>query len=165
MRESAAIGTAKFSLIEERYEMVCPVLLIAIAAWAIAQGAKLLIATAVYRKFDITYLTTGGGMPSSHSALVCSTAVSCGVSAGFDSPVFAVAAVMAFIVMYDAAHVRRETGEQAKVLNYIMRNWAEVKPEEFEDELKELIGHTPFQVLVGAVLGLAVGAAGSMLFP
>ena len=62
------------------------------------------------------------------------------MSAGFDSPVFAVAAVVAFIVMYDAAHVRRETGEQAKVLNYILRNWEEFKPENFERDLKELIG-------------------------
>ena len=143
--------------------MISPVLLIAVAAWAVAQGLKLLIAAAVYRKFDITYLTTGGGMPSSHSALVCATVVSCGMSAGFDSPVFAVAAVMAFIVMYDAANVRRETGEQAKVLNYILRNWGEVRPEEFEDELKELIGHTPFQVAMGAVLGVAVGLAGSFI--
>lgn len=143
--------------------MVCPVLLIAVAAWAAAQVLKLLIATAVYRKFDITYLTTGGGMPSSHSALVCAAAISCGISAGFDSPVFAVAAVVAFIVMYDAAHVRRETGEQAKVLNYILRNWEEFKPEDFERDLKELIGHTPLQVAVGAVLGVAVGLLGSWL--
>ena len=143
--------------------MVCPVLLIAVAAWAAAQVLKLLIATAVYRKFDITYLTTGGGMPSSHSALVCAAAVSCGMSAGFDSPVFAVAAVVAFIVMYDAAHVRRETGEQAKVLNYILRNWEEFKPENFERDLKELIGHTPLQVAMGAVLGVAVGLLGSFI--
>lgn len=143
--------------------MVSPVLLIAISAWAIAQVMKLLISIAVFRKFDINYLVTGGGMPSSHSALVCAAAVSCGVSAGFDSPVFAVSAVLAFIVMYDAAHVRRETGEQAKVLNYIMRSWAEVKPEEFEEELKELIGHTPLQVAVGSVLGIAVGLIGSFI--
>lgn len=143
--------------------MVSPVLLIAIAAWAAAQVLKLLIATAVYRKFDITYLTTGGGMPSSHSALVCAAAVSCGMSAGFDAPVFAVAAVVAFIVMYDAAHVRRETGEQAKVLNYILRNWEEFKPENFERDLKELIGHTPLQVAMGAVLGVAVGLLGSFI--
>lgn len=139
---------------------MCPVLLIAISAWAIAQVLKLLISIAVYRKFDITYLTTGGGMPSSHSALVCATAVSTAVCSGFDSPVFAVAAVLAFIVMYDAAHVRRETGEQAKVLNYIMRNWADMRPEEFEEELKELVGHTPLQVAVGGMLGIAVGLAG-----
>ena len=147
--------------------MVSPVLLIAVAAWAIAQVLKLLISVAVYRKFDITYLTTGGGMPSSHSAqetaVAHTSAVSCGMSAGFDSPVFAVAAVLAFIVMYDAAHVRRETGEQAKILNYIMRNWAEFRPEDFERELKELIGHTPLQVAVGAVLGVAVGLAGGVI--
>lgn len=143
--------------------MVSPVLLIAISAWAVAQVLKLLISIAVYRKFDITYLTTGGGMPSSHSALVCAAAVACAVSTGLDSPVFAVAAVLAFIVMYDAAHVRRETGEQAKVLNYIMRSWADVKPEEFEAELKELIGHTPLQVAVGSVLGVVVGLLGSWL--
>ena len=143
--------------------MVCPVLLIAVAAWASAQMLKLLISIAVYRKFDITYLITGGGMPSSHSALVCATAVSCGVSSGFDSTVFAVAAVLAFIVMYDAAHVRRETGEQSKVLNYIMRNWAEYRPEDFERDLKELIGHTPNQVAVGGILGVIVGLVGGFI--
>ena len=143
--------------------MVCPVLLIAVAAWAVAQVLKLLIATAVYRKFDITYLTTGGGMPSPHSALVRAAAISTGIGSGFDSPVFAVSAVVAFIVMYDAAHVRRETGEQAKVLNYILRNWEELRPEETEAELKELIGHTPLQVAVGAVLGIAVGLLGSFI--
>lgn len=143
--------------------MMNPVLLTGVAAWAAAQVLKLLIATAVFRKFDITYLTTGGGMPSSHSALVCATAVSCGMIEGFDSPVFAVAVVVAFIVMYDAAHVRRETGEQAKVLNYILHNWEEFKPEDFERDLKELIGHTPLQVAVGAVLGIAVGTAGGFL--
>lgn len=140
-----------------------PVLLIAIAAWAVAQGLKLLITTAVYRKFDISYLTSGGGMPSSHSALVCGAAVSCGMSAGFDSAVFAISVVMAFIVMYDAAHVRRETGEQAKVLNYILHNWEQFKPENFERDLKELIGHTPLQVAVGSVLGIVVGLVGSLI--
>lgn len=142
---------------------MCPILLIAISAWAIAQVLKLLISIAVYRKFDLTYLTTGGGMPSSHSALVCATAVSTAICTGFDSPMFAVATVLAFIVMYDAAHVRRETGEQAKILNYIMRNWADMRPEEFEAELKELVGHTPLQVAVGGVLGVAVGLVGGFL--
>ena len=140
-----------------------PILLIAISAWAVAQGLKLLITTAVYRKFDISYLTSGGGMPSSHSALVCGAAVSCGMSAGFDSAVFAISVVMAFIVMYDAAHVRRETGEQAKVLNYILHNWEQLKPENFERDLKELIGHTPLQVAVGSVLGIVVGLVGSLI--
>ena len=137
--------------------MVNKILLIAVAAWAIAQVLKLLISVAVYRKFDINYLITSGGMPSSHSALVCACATAAAFEAGLSSPVFAVAAVLAFIV-------RRETGEQAKVLNYIMRNWNEVKPEEFEDELKELIGHTPFQVAMGGILGVAVGIAGGLAF-
>ena len=142
--------------------MVNKILLLAVAAWAIAQVLKFLISMTVYHKLDINYLITGGGMPSSHSALVCACAVSTAFEAGIDSPVFAIAAVLAFIVMYDAAHVRRETGEQAKVLNYIMRNWSAVKPEEFGDELKELIGHTPLQVTVGAVLGIAVGTVGCL---
>lgn len=142
--------------------MVNKILILAVAAWAIAQVLKLLISMTVYHKFDINYLITGGGMPSSHSALVCACATSTAFETGLGSPMFAVAAVLAFIVMYDAAHVRRETGEQAKVLNYIMRNWAEFRPEDFERELKELIGHTPLQVAVGAVLGIAIGIAGCL---
>ena len=132
--------------------MANKILLIAVSAWAAAQVLKLLIAWAVYRKLDLTYLTTGGGMPSSHSALVCACAVSAAFETGLDSPVFAVAAVLAFIVMYDAAHVRLETGKQAKVLNQLMRNLGEGRPETFEEDLKELIGHTPLQVAVGAVI-------------
>ena len=143
--------------------MVNKILLIAVAAWAVAQVLKLLISMAVYHKFDITYLTTGGGMPSSHSALVCACAVSTAFETGLDSPIFALAAVLAFIVMYDAAHVRLETGKQAKVLNQLIRNLGESRPEEFEDDLKELIGHTPLQVAVGAVLGAAIGLGGSLL--
>lgn len=144
--------------------MISPVLLMAVAAWAIAQVLKLVISMAVYRKIDIKYLLTGGGMPSSHSALVCACATGVGYSVGVNSAVFAVAVVMAFIVMYDAANVRKETGEQAKILNYMMNNWADQeKPDLFDDDLKELIGHTPLQVAVGAVLGIAVGVAGSLI--
>lgn len=144
--------------------MVNKILLIAVAAWAAAQVLKLLVSMAVYHEFDITYLTTGGGMPSSHSALVCACASATAFESGLSSPVFAVAAVLAFIVMYDAAHVRLETGKQAKVLNQLIRNLGESRPEEFEAELKELIGHTPLQVAVGAALGVAIGVAGSLIF-
>lgn len=143
--------------------MINPVLVMAVAAWAAAQVLKLLISAAVYRKLDMKYLLTGGGMPSSHSALVCACAVGTGFAAGWNSPGFAVAMVLAFIVMYDAAHVRKETGEQAKILNYMMKNWAEYKPELFANDLKELIGHTPLQVAIGAVLGIAVGVIGSLM--
>lgn len=143
--------------------MVNKILLLSVLAWAIAQVLKLLISMVVYHKFDITYLTTGGGMPSSHSALVCACSVSTAFEAGLNSSVFAVATVLAFIVMYDAAHVRLETGKQAKVLNQLMRSWGDSRPEAFEAELKELIGHTPLQVAVGAVLGIAIGVGGSLL--
>lgn len=144
--------------------MVNKILLISVSSWAIAQVLKLLISAAVYHKFDLNYLFTGGGMPSSHSALVCSCAVSTAFDTGLSSPVFAVSAVAAFIVMYDAANVRLETGKQARVLNQLMRGWGEGRPEVFEAELKELIGHTPLQVAVGAVLGVAVGVGGSLLW-
>ena len=143
--------------------MVTPVLLLSILSWAVAQVLKLLISMAVYRKFDIKYLLTGGGMPSSHSALVCTCATGVGFAAGVDDPVFAVAVVVAFIVMYDAANVRKETGEQAKILNYMMKHWNEHKPELFAEELKELIGHTPLQVTAGAVLGILIGVIGGLL--
>ena len=144
--------------------MITPILFLAVAAWAIAQILKMLISMVVYRKVDWGYLFTSGGMPSSHSALVCACAAGIGMTAGFDQPVFALAVVVAFIVMYDAANVRKETGDQAKILNYIMKNWNEHRPELFAEELKELIGHTPLQVAAGAVLGVLVGVAGALLF-
>ena len=144
--------------------MITPILFLAVVAWAIAQILKMLISMVVYRKVDWGYLFTSGGMPSSHSALVCACAAGIGMTAGFDQPVFALAVVVAFIVMYDAANVRKETGEQAKILNYIMKNWNEHRPELFAEELKELIGHTPLQVAAGAVLGVLVGVAGALLF-
>lgn len=142
---------------------ISPVLVMAVSAWAAAQVLKFLISIVLYHKFDIKYLYTGGGMPSSHSALVCACATGTAFATGLNSPIFALSAVLAFIVMYDAANVRRETGKQSKVLNYIMKNWDEVKPELFEQELKELLGHTPLQVLVGAMLGICIGLLGSLL--
>lgn len=83
---------------------------------------------------------------------------------GWSSALFAVASVLAIVVMYDASHVRKAAGEQAKILNYMMEHWTEMKPELFGKELKELLGHTPFQVFAGAVLGAAIGYFGSWLF-
>ena len=102
-------------------------------------------------------------MPSSHSAMVCACATGVGFSQGLDDPLFAIAAVLAFIVMYDASNVRWETGKQAKVLNCMMRSWSGEKPELLEKELKEMLGHTPFQVAMGALLGVAVGIVGSLI--
>lgn len=143
--------------------MITPILLMAVAAWAIAQILKMVIALAAYREFAWRHLSTGGGMPSSHSAMVCACATGVGFSEGIDHPLFAIAAVVAFIVMYDASNVRWETGKQAKVLNCMIRAWNGEKPELPEKELKEMLGHTPFQVAMGALLGIAVGIAGSLM--
>lgn len=94
-------------------------------------------------------------MPSTHSALSVSVAVSIGFWEGWDSPLFALAAILAIIVMADAAGVRRATGEQAKVLNQIIIEFfEEIKIK--DERLRELIGHTPFEVIVGAIIGLFI---------
>ena len=138
-------------------------LTLAVLSWALAQLIKLLITLRAAGFWDWKNLLSSGGMPSSHSAAVCACAASIGWIYGFGSPLFAIAALMAAVVMYDAAHVRRETGEQAKVLNYMMDNWTGEPGDILARDLKELIGHTPLQVTMGALLGAAVGLGGAML--
>ncbi len=134
----------------------------AIIAWALAQGLKLIITRITEKRWDWRHILSSGGMPSSHSAAVCACAASVGYLYGLSTPLFAIAAVMAVVVMYDAANVRRETGKQAVILNYMMEHWNEMRPEErFDMTLKELVGHTPLQVLMGSLLGAAVGWGGS----
>lgn len=139
------------------------VLLLAVIGWASAQILKVIVVLICEHKLDMRYILSSGGMPSSHSATVCACAASTAMVAGVDSVAFAISAVMAFIVMYDAANVRKETGEQAKILNYMMENWNEIKPEMFSKELKELIGHTPLQVFCGALLGIFIGIVGYLI--
>lgn len=139
------------------------ILSLAIIAWATAQILKVPIAFIQCKKLDMHLLLSGGGMPSSHSAFVCACASSTGYTCGWSSPIFALAACFACVVMYDAANVRHAAGEQAKVLNYIMENWSEFRPTFFVKELKELLGHTPLQVFFGALLGLVIGLGGSWL--
>lgn len=138
-------------------------LTLAVLSWALAQLIKLLITLRAAGFWDWKNLLSSGGMPSSHSAAVCACAASLGWIYGLGSPLFAIAAIMAAVVMYDAAHVRRETGEQAKVLNYMMDNWTGEADDILAKQLKELIGHTPLQVAMGALLGVAVGLGGAML--
>ena len=141
------------------------ILNLAILAWAAAQLLKLLVTLITDRRWDWKHILSSGGMPSSHSSCVCACASSIAYLYGWGSPLFALAAVLAAVVMYDAFNVRRETGEQARILNYIMENWPQMKPEEiFDKALKELVGHTPLQVLMGALLGIAVGWGGCWLF-
>ena len=140
--------------------MVNQVLLLSVCSWALAQILKFFISAAVNRKFQLAYLLTGGGMPSSHSSLVCTCATCTAILSGVQSNLFAISVVLALIVMYDAANVRKETGNQAKVLNYMMENWEAGKPDLFAEELKELIGHTWLQVAMGALLGILIGVLG-----
>lgn len=95
-------------------------------------------------------------MPSSHSAIVCSLAVLIGKSQGFDSPIFALSLVFAAVVMYDAAGVRRAAGKQAKLLNKIVET-PNLSPVQVQERLVEVLGHSPKEVLVGAIIGIIVG--------
>jgi len=129
----------------------------AIVAWVIAQVAKTIIDFFSRKKLNFRRMIGSGGMPSSHSATVCAVAtVACKIC-GVHSPEFGIACAFAVIVMYDASNVRRAAGEQAKIINYMLKNWQTLTPEIFGRELKELLGHTPFQVIIGAMLGIATG--------
>ncbi len=127
----------------------------ALISWFVAQGIKIPIYYAIEHRWDWKRFFGSGGMPSSHSAMVVTTAIMVGAQNGFDSPAFAVATVLAFVVMYDATGVRRETGRQAKIINQILRD-AIINGKPISDrELKELVGHKPIEV-VGGVLVSAV---------
>ena len=137
----------------------------ALLAWATAQLLKFFIYLAVNRTIDWKRLTGDGGMPSGHSATVTALAVTSGLEYGYDSPVFAVCVILAVIVMHDAMGVRHETGEQAKVLNQMIAQWIDVSEKNApflqNMHLKEMVGHTPLQVVAGVLLGSLVG----FLFP
>ena len=134
-----------------------PVLFLAVSAWLIAQVLKVIINLSVQRELNLKLLLSSGGMPSSHSALVCSCAASIGRLDGMHSTTFALAAALALVVMYDACNGRRAAGEQAKILNRIVDHWEELFPAMVGKDLKELLGHTPLQVFMGALLGVIVG--------
>ena len=131
-----------------------------ISGWLVAQVLKTLIHMWFNRKFVAERLVGSGGMPSSHSATVCALATAAGIEYGGGSFQFAMAAIFAIVVMYDAIGVRRETGIQAKVLNEMMEMFDKMGKEmSVEEKLKEFVGHTPLQVLIGALLGIALAAA------
>lgn len=132
------------------------VLLIAILACLMAQGLKLVIELIRNRKINLRYLVTTGGMPSAHSALVGALATGVGLTKGWSSAEFAIASLFAVIVMYDAAGVRQAAGKQAKILNQLIEELFEEGKEFNEEKLKELLGHTPFQVFVGLALGIGI---------
>ncbi|MEZ4732517.1 MAG: divergent PAP2 family protein [Caldilineaceae bacterium] len=104
-------------------------------------------------KLDLRVLSRSGGMPSSHTALVGSLATVLGMQYGLDSPYFAIAAILAFIVMYDATGVRQQSGKHARILNQILRELFSGQPIS-EEELKELLGHTGFEVIMGLLVSI-----------
>ena len=134
------------------------VLLSATLGWLIAQILKTLIDLWYSKSFSMERLYGSGGMPSSHSATVCALATASAYRFGAGSFEFAISFIFAAVVMYDAMGVRRETGKQAKLLNMIMEQdfWKFDGSEAFQDKLKELVGHTPLQVLMGSILGVVI---------
>lgn len=124
--------------------------------WFGIQLFKLIYDLVTTKKFNFKRIMGAGGMPSSHSAVVVSLATMIGKSQGITSPIFGLAVIFAFVVMYDAAGVRRAAGKQAKLLNKIVETPG-LSGVEVTERLQEVLGHTPIQVFVGALIGLIVG--------
>jgi|SRR5579859_876987 len=131
------------------------VLWTALFAWSLAQILKLPLNYFWHREWNWSLLLAAGGMPSSHSALVTGAFMGVGFQEGFNSPMFAVAFVLAMIVVYDATGVRRHAGDQARVINLMIDELLTGHPLA-EKELKEVLGHTPREVLGGILLGMLI---------
>ena len=138
-------------IIQNKYIYV-PLLL-----WFFIQSYKVIYDLITTKKFNFKRILGAGGMPSSHSAIVVSLATMIGKYQGVDTPIFAVALIMAFVVMYDACGVRRAAGKQAKLLNKIIETPG-LTGVQVSERLVEVLGHTPVQVFVGAILGIIVGS-------
>ncbi len=132
------------------------VILTAILGWFIAQFLKVIFVCIKHKKIDFRRFIGSGGMPSSHSSTVMALSTAIGLTEGFLSNIYAVSLVLALIVMYDAAGVRRAAGQQARILNKIVEEWGKASFSDTEKKLKELLGHTPVEVLAGAILGIVI---------
>lgn len=141
-----------FNELLSNYVLIC-----SLSSWAIAQVCKFVLNYIVNRSFNFERLSGSGGMPSAHSATVTALTISSARVCGTGSAEFALAVVLAAVVIYDAMGVRHEAGEHAKIINQLMKNSSE---EDLEDpefkELKELLGHTPLEVVGGILLGILV---------
>ena len=124
--------------------------------WFSIQLFKVIWDLVTTKKFNFKRILGAGGMPSSHSAVVTSLATMVGKSEGLNSPMFGIATIFAFVVMYDATGVRRAAGKQAKILNKIV-NTPGLTKEQVSEKLVETLGHTPVQVFVGAAIGIISG--------
>ena len=135
-----------------------PILTAAAVAWLISQVSKAIIHFIIHKRLVWERLFGDGGMPSSHSATVTAAATMTGLRCGFESPLFALSCIMALIVMHDAMGVRQETGKQAKVINSLVELFNSLDRGELtpEETLKEFVGHTRRQVVIGASLGVVI---------
>lgn len=133
-------------------------------AWGLAQTLKLPIEYALTRKWNWSLLLRAGGMPSSHSVLVSAAAHAIGLTEGFDSPIFALAIAVAMVVIYDATGIRRQAGRHAEIINAMVRDLVEGHPLR-QEQLREVLGHSPFEAFVGLVMGILVAQLTIMLWP
>ncbi len=141
-----------------------PPLAAALIAWTIAQIVKLPIEYARTRRWNWSLLFRAGGMPSSHSALVTAVAHGIGLTQGFGSPVFGLAAVLAMVVIYDATGIRRQAGRHAEVINAMMRDLVEGHPLH-QEQLQQVLGHSPLEAFVGFLLGLVTAQVVVPIWP
>ena len=141
-------------IINEIFTNKC--IVIPLVLWIIIQTFKVITDLVINRRLNVKRIIGAGGMPSSHSAVVCSLAMCIGKEYGFNSGIFAIALIMAFVVMYDAAGIRRAAGKQARILNHIL-DTPGLSQVEVLERLIEALGHTPIQVFVGALLGAIAG--------
>jgi len=130
-----------------------------------AQLIKVVVVLIKERRLDLRYMVSSGGMPSAHSATVCALATSVALVEGFESVAFGITAILAIVVMYDAAGVRRSVSRQSVVLNRLVKEIMVKSPryQVVEHDLRELIGHTPFQVIIGAILGIVIAWVGVLV--
>ena len=134
-----------------------PYFVVPLIAWGIAQTAKVIIDSVLLHHVSVRRLATAGGMPSSHSALVVCLTTIIGRLQGVQSPLFALALIFSTVVMYDATGVRRAAGQQAMILNRLLDDLFIAHRGIPQERLRELLGHTPIEVIAGAVLGVVIG--------
>ena len=140
------------------------VLVAALLGWFIAQTLKLPIHYLRYKRWSWALWFSAGGMPSSHSSLITATTLACGLYEGFDSPVFALAFAVSMVILYDAAGVRRQAGIHAQRINTLIEEFFSGHPIP-QERLKEVLGHTPREVLAGMGLGIAIAVVLKLIWP
>ncbi len=144
-----------------------PELITCVVAWIVSSILKIPVFFLMHRKFNVKLAFGTGGMPSSHSATLSGTTLAIGLFSGFDNPAFAIAVAITMIVVYDAAGVRREAGYHAEALNRMLDDWFIITktPTEEQKKLKEMLGHTPIEVVGGVLTGLVTALVMWLIWP